>query len=75
MSALDAIKHGTSYTAEFLGIGDKAGTVKPGYTADIIAVAGDPLPDLRKLSEVRLVVQGGAVRVADGQRVRGQVAP
>jgi imidazolonepropionase-like amidohydrolase len=75
MSALDAIKHGTAYTAEFLGIGDKVGTVKPGYTADIIAVAGDPLPDLRKLSEVRLVVQGGAVRVADGQRVRGQVAP
>jgi imidazolonepropionase-like amidohydrolase len=75
MSALEAIKHGTSYTAGFLGIGDKVGTVKAGYTADIIAVAGDPLPDLRKLSDVRLVVQGGAVRVAAGQRVREGVAP
>jgi imidazolonepropionase-like amidohydrolase len=74
MSALEAIQHGTSYTARFLGIGDKVGTVKAGYTADIIAVAGDPLPDLRKLSDVRLVVQGGAVRVAAGQRVREQAA-
>ncbi|MDX6421392.1 MAG: hypothetical protein QOG28_6012 [Trebonia sp.] len=70
MSTLDAIRHGTSYTAEFLGIGDKVGTVKPGYSADIIAVAGDPLPDLRKLGDVRLVVQGGTVRAAAGQPVR-----
>jgi imidazolonepropionase-like amidohydrolase len=63
MSALEAIQHGTSYTAGFLGIGDKVGTVKAGYTADIIAVAGDPLPDLRKLSDVRLVVQGGQARL------------
>jgi imidazolonepropionase-like amidohydrolase len=75
MSALDAINHGTAYTAEFLGIGDKVGKVQPGLTADIIAVAGDPLPDLRRLSDLRLVLQGGAVRVAGGQPVRDKAAP
>ncbi|HWG01028.1 MAG TPA: amidohydrolase family protein [Trebonia sp.] len=72
MSALEAIRCGTSYTAEVLGIGDTVGTVKPGYTADIIAVAGDPLGDLRKLRDVRLVLQGGTARVAGGQGVREQ---
>jgi imidazolonepropionase-like amidohydrolase len=59
MSALDAIRHGTSFTADFLGVGGTTGTVKAGYTADLIAVAGDPLPDLRRLRDVRLVLQGG----------------
>ena len=70
MSALEAIRCGTSYTAEVLGIGDTVGTVRPGFTADIIAVAGDPLADLRKLHDVRLVLQGGTVRVAGGRGVR-----
>jgi imidazolonepropionase-like amidohydrolase len=70
MSALEAIRSGTSYTADVLGIGDTVGTVKPGFTADIIAVAGDPLTDLRKLRDVRLVLQGGTARVAGGQGVR-----
>jgi imidazolonepropionase-like amidohydrolase len=72
MSALEAIRCGTSFTAEVLGIGDTVGTVKPGYTADIIAVAGDPLGDLRKLRDVRLVLQGGAARVTGGQGVRAE---
>jgi imidazolonepropionase-like amidohydrolase len=72
MSALEAIRCGTSYTAEVLGIGDTVGTVKPGYTADVIAVAGDPLADLRKLRDVRLVLQGGAARVTGGQGVRAE---
>jgi imidazolonepropionase-like amidohydrolase len=70
MSALEAIQSGTSYSAEVLGIADKVGTVKPGLIADIIAVAGDPLADLRKLRDVRLVLQGGTVRVAGGQGAR-----
>jgi imidazolonepropionase-like amidohydrolase len=70
MSELEAIRCGTSYTAEVLGIGNTVGTVKPGFTADIIAVADDPLGDLRKLRDVRLVLQGGTVRVAGGQGVR-----
>ena len=30
--------------AELLGLGDEVGTIEPGKSADLIAVAGDPLP-------------------------------
>jgi imidazolonepropionase-like amidohydrolase len=70
MGPLEAIQSGTSYSAEVLGIADTVGTVKAGLTADVIAVPGDPLTDLRRLLDVRLVLQGGTVRVADGRPVR-----
>ena len=70
MGPLEAIQAGTSYSAEVLGIADKVGTVKAGLAADIIAVSGDPLTDLRRLLDVQLVLQGGTVRVAGGRPVR-----
>ena len=56
-----AITSATSLAAESLGLGDRVGTVAPGYEADLIAVAGDPLADIGAFEHVVLVVKGGRV--------------
>ncbi len=61
-SALEAITAGTGLAARVLGIEDKVGTLKPGLAADVIAVAGDPLDDLSRLGDIRMVMQGGHIR-------------
>ncbi len=63
MPPLEAINAGTGLAAKVLGIADRVGTLRPGMIADVIAVAGDPLDDLSRLGDVRLVLQGGEVRV------------
>ena len=63
MTALEAIAACTGDSAEFLGLGGVTGRLAPGYEADLLAVGGDPLADLRGLSDVRLVMQQGRVKV------------
>ncbi len=53
--------------AKLLGWQDQIGALKPGYLADIIAVPGDPLTDIRVLQEVTFVMKGGAVYRHDHQ--------
>ena len=40
---------------------DHVGQIRPGYAADFVAVAADPLDDLAALRTISLVVQGGRV--------------
>jgi len=56
-----AITSATSLAAASLGLGDRIGTVAPGYEADLIAVAGDPLQDIGALERVVFVMRGGRV--------------
>ena len=63
MTAEQAIAACTGESADLLGIADQAGRVAAGQAADLIAVDGDPRGDLRRLSEVRLVMQNGEVKV------------
>ncbi len=56
-----AITSATSLAAESLGLGDRIGTIAPGYEADLIAVQGDPLKDIRALERVVFVMKGGKV--------------
>ena len=56
-----AITSATSLAAESLGLGDRVGTVAPGYEADLIAVAGDPLQDIGALEHVVFVMRAGKV--------------
>src|SRR5213075_2905973 len=55
-----AITSATSLAAESLGLGDRVGTIAPGYEADLIAVDGDPLQDITALERVSFVMKGGA---------------
>jgi imidazolonepropionase-like amidohydrolase len=56
-----AIVSATSLAAESLRLGDRIGTVAPGYDADLIAVEGDPRRDIRSLLRVVWVMKSGRV--------------
>jgi imidazolonepropionase-like amidohydrolase len=47
--------------AKLLGWDGQIGALQPGYLADIIAVAGDPLEDIAAVENVGLVMKGGIV--------------
>jgi imidazolonepropionase-like amidohydrolase len=61
MSTADALRAGTVWAAELLGLAGAAGVIEPGAAADIVAVSGDPLRDIDCLQQVQLVVQGGVI--------------
>jgi imidazolonepropionase-like amidohydrolase len=58
---MDAITSATSSAAAALGLGDKIGTVAPGFDADLIAVRGDPAQDIAAITKVMFVMRSGAV--------------
>src|SRR5262245_46781084 len=60
-SPMDAITSATSLAAESLHLGDRIGSLAPGYEADVIAVQGDPLRDIGALENVVFVMKGGRV--------------
>lgn len=60
MSPADALRTGTVNAAALLRTPDR-GRLAPGLLADIVAVAGDPLADIRVVEDVRFVMKGGEV--------------
>lgn len=61
MSPADALRSATVHAAELLGEGERLGRIEPGYLADVIAVAGDPLSDVAALMQVGFVMRDGQV--------------
>jgi imidazolonepropionase-like amidohydrolase len=61
MPPMDAIQSATSRAAIMLDMEGKIGIVAPGAFADIIAVSGDPLHDIKSLENVRFVMKSGTV--------------
>ncbi len=61
MSPLAALQTGTVNAADLMGWTDKTGSLEPGKWADIIAVSGDPLKDVRMLQHVSFVMKSGVV--------------
>ena len=61
MSPLQAIRSATLVDAELLRMEGKVGTLRPGAAADIVAVRGDPLSDVRVLETPTWVMKAGAV--------------
>ncbi|MGD2113845.1 MAG: amidohydrolase family protein, partial [Acidobacteriota bacterium] len=56
---MDAIRAATYWPAEQMGVADRVGTVAEGKAADVIAVRGDVLRHIDRLSDVDLVIKGG----------------
>lgn len=61
MSPLQGIQTGTINAADLMGWTDKVGTIEPGKWADIIAIDGDPLKDVKILQHVPFVMKSGVV--------------
>jgi len=67
MTPEQALRSATVMGAELLGWSDRLGTVETGKFADLIAVQGDPLADIKRLEQVRFVMQGGVQYPANDQ--------
>jgi imidazolonepropionase-like amidohydrolase len=61
MTAMDAIHSATSRAAEMLDMTGQIGAIAPGAFADIIAVSGDPVKDIKALDNVQFVMKDGNV--------------
>jgi imidazolonepropionase-like amidohydrolase len=61
MKPLDAIQAATINAADLLGWADHVGALETGHYADVIAVAGDPLANVRVLESVKFVMKSGVV--------------
>ena len=61
MPPLEALTSAMSVAAGVLGQGDQLGQLAPGFLADVIAVEGDPLSDIGRMSAVSLVIKDGEV--------------
>ena len=58
---LTAIQGVTSHAAKVCRMEDRIGKLETGLEADIIAVKGNPLEDVSRLSQVGLVMKGGVI--------------
>jgi len=61
MTPMQAIQSATIRAAELLGKEETLGSVQPGRFADLVAVKGDPLQDIRVLENLALVMKDGKI--------------
>ena len=61
MTPAQALLAATAGGSDLLGLSDQIGTLEAGKQADLVAVPGDPLQDIRATEKVCFVMQGGRV--------------
>lgn len=61
MSNADILRAATVNAAQLLRFDRRIGSLEPGKFADIVAVEGDPLVDIRKLGSVTFVMKAGVI--------------
>jgi imidazolonepropionase-like amidohydrolase len=61
MTPMQAMQSATSKAAELLDMTGKLGVIAPGAYADVVAVTGDPLADIKILEHVGFVMKDGKV--------------
>jgi imidazolonepropionase-like amidohydrolase len=66
LTPAQALMAGTANGADLLGLADKIGTLTVGKSADIVAVAGNPLADIHATEHPVFVMKEGAVYVGAG---------
>jgi imidazolonepropionase-like amidohydrolase len=65
MPPADALRAATVNAAELLGVADRLGTLEPGKLADVVAVPGNPLQDIRATQKVFFVMKEGVIHRND----------
>ncbi len=61
MKPVDALKAGTSADADLLGLSAKIGTLEASKLADVVAVPGNPMEDIRQTEHVFFVMKEGVI--------------
>ena len=61
LTPLDTIRAATVWGAAHIGLEGEVGSIAAGKAADVVAVRGDPLQDVRRLEAMDFVMKGGAV--------------
>jgi len=61
MTPAQSLRAGTSAAADLLGLQNKVGTLEPGQLADIVAVPGNPLENIKVTQSVLFVMKEGVV--------------
>ena len=61
MKPIDALKAGTSSDANLLGIADRVGTLEANKIADVVAVPGNPVENIRQTEHVFFVMKEGVI--------------
>jgi len=61
MPPMEAIKAATINAADLLGMSDKIGSVSKGKSADIVAIDGDPLTDIKTMKNMAFVMKEGKI--------------
>jgi imidazolonepropionase-like amidohydrolase len=68
LSPMEAITCGTLNGAKLLGWDARLGSLEAGKLADIVAVSGDPLQDIRKMETTAFVMKNGVVYKSNLER-------
>ena len=61
MPAIEAIRSATFHGALLLNVDDQLGTIETGKLADLVAVKGDPLKDIKLMQDISFVMKNGVV--------------
>jgi imidazolonepropionase-like amidohydrolase len=63
ISPMEAIIAGTRNAADNVASASQLGTVESGKLADVIAISGDPLKDIRNTRGIKLVIKNGEILI------------
>jgi imidazolonepropionase-like amidohydrolase len=66
LTPMQAVQAATINSAHLIGWADRVGSIEPGKFADLVAVPGTDIDDLRAFEQVGFVMKGGTVIVGAG---------
>lgn len=61
MKPVEALQAATVNASQLLGLSDQIGSLEPGKFADVVAVSGDPLSEIKAMNNVVFVMKGGEI--------------